>query len=99
MTEDELKKAWNDAMTAPNPKYRLADERAPMTNDELDLVPTDDIVDALGRRGPVLVVLLRSISDSKEQPFVHYRGGYITAKGLAHEAVEYMRCQPTLYNK
>lgn len=63
-----------------------------MTEEELDLVETQDLINALyrrqGKEGCVLVVLSRDINDNQTVASCHYRGPWPYAFGLAEFAKE-----------
>lgn len=61
-----------------------------MTEDELDLVETDDLIDALARRFAGLVLVTMKDLGETEGTCVYWRGGRIQAIGLLHEGIEQM---------
>lgn len=64
-----------------------------MNNDELDLVETENLIDALYRRlGPYGSVLVVINKDFRETTAVtpYYRGGWIPALGLAGFAYDFI---------
>jgi hypothetical protein len=59
-----------------------------MNPDELDLVETEELVNALGRRfDAVLFAYCTDIKDGEEATQVYWRGGRILAIGLAHDTL------------
>lgn len=63
-----------------------------MTDDDLDLIETEALIDALGRRKrAVLVVTLGDVNgkvgENSEGAVTYWRGGWMTAVGLARFAV------------
>jgi len=58
-----------------------------MTDDDLDLVATDELLSAIGRRYDVLVVLgLRDLNTTEEERLAHWTGSAIASLGLLHMA-------------
>jgi hypothetical protein len=67
-----------------------------VTDDELDLIETKDLLDALSRRNKaVLVVELREVGDEDDGACVWYRGGWVTALGLAVFAADQIQHDDT----
>lgn len=55
-----------------------------MTDDELSLVETTRLIDALGRRfSGVLVVTVKTLGKDGDGATTFWRGGWVTALGLA----------------
>lgn len=58
-----------------------------MTNDDLDMIPTDDLMAALTRRFDAhLCVLVKDRGNSSEERGLYYSGGLITSIGMARWA-------------
>lgn len=58
-----------------------------MTDEDLDLIETERLVDALGRRfDTILFVTTRAQNSGGDGAAVWWRGGWVAALGLAHFA-------------
>lgn len=61
-----------------------------MSQDELDLIPTPELVDAIYRRqgpsGGVVLIYVSDLTDAKESFGLSYRGGITLAIGLTERA-------------
>ncbi len=54
-----------------------------MTDDDLDLVETSALIDALKRRYDVIVIgMVKDLDDEREAREVYYRGGFTSALGI-----------------
>ena len=61
-----------------------------MTPEDLDLIPTDDLIEALVRRHDVSVISLRKAAVHDPTSVVHrrrYEGDYFTAMGMAADMI------------
>lgn len=57
-----------------------------VTSDELDMVETIDLIDALGRRSKHLLVV-QCLDRGGDAMTTYYRNGWVGALGLAHYAI------------
>lgn len=58
-----------------------------MNDDELSLIETTKLIDALGRRfDGVLVVTVKTLGNNGDGATTHWRGGWVQALGLARFA-------------